>query len=152
LSSQKRLLESLVPLYFVYLAGGLLRGRTRLQKLTFLTQMKLKGYVDYEFRKDLYGPCSYKLYSIVDNLVTIGLMDSESHRTPSGNSVIYYRLNPSGRSMVTFALKNRGIPRPLQLKTKKIFLEYGSTSIIDLIKRVYKEYPEWTEKSIFLPP
>ena len=150
MSSPKKLLESLIPLYFVYLAGGLLKGRTRLQKLTFLTQMKLKGYVDYEFHKDLYGPCSYRLYSIVDHLVAMGLMDRETHRTPSGNSVIHYRLTPSGRSLVAFALKERKIPKHLQLKTKEIFSDYGSTSIIDLIKRVYTEYPEWTEKSIFL--
>jgi uncharacterized protein YwgA len=146
---QKRSLESLVPLYFVCLAGGCLRGRTRLQKLIFVMQMKLKGYVDYEFHKDLYGPCSYKLYSIVDNLVTLGFMDSETHRTQSGNSVIYYKLSPIGRSVITSALEKNEIPRVLQTNAERIFSQYGKSSIIDLVKRVYKEYPEWTEKSIF---
>jgi len=146
---EKKSLESLVPLYFVYLAGGLLRGRTRLQKLTFVTQMKLDGYFDYKFHKDLYGPCSYKLYTIVDNLVTLGFMDSETHQTKSGNSVICYKLTPMGRSVVKSAIRNKEIPKPLQTNTKKIFSEYGNSSMIDLIRRVYKEYPDWTEKSIF---
>lgn len=150
--STKKLLESLIPLYFVYLAGGLLKGRTRLQKLTFLIQMKLKGYVDYEFHKDLYGPCSYRLYSIVDHLEALGLLERETHRTPSGNSVIHYKLTKNGRSLVAFALNKRKIPKRLRLKTQEIFSEYGSESIIDLVKRVYGEYPEWTEKSVFFSP
>lgn len=149
MSSPKKLLESLIPLYFVYLAGGVLKGRTRLQKLTFLTQMKLKGHVDYDFHKDLYGPCSYRLYSIVDNLVAMGLLNRETHRTASGNSVIHYRITRNGRSFVTFALEKRKIPKRLRLKTKKIFSDYGNASMINLIKRIYTEYPEWAEKSIF---
>jgi uncharacterized protein YwgA len=145
----KKTLESLVPLYFVYLAGGLLRGRTRLQKLTFVFQMKSKESVDYEFRKDLYGPCSYKLYSIVDKLVALGFIDEETHRTQSGNSVIYYRLNQIGRSMINSAIREGEMPKQLKAIAKKVFNDYGDSSMLDLIKRVYAEYPDWTENSIF---
>jgi hypothetical protein len=146
---EQKSLEGLVPLYLVYLSKGLLRGRTRLQKLIFLVQMKLPGYVNYEYRKDLYGPCSYKLFSILDNLVNLGFLESETHRTNSGNSVVCYRLNPIGRSMIMSAIRNKEIPKSLQVKTKEIFADYGDTSMIDLIKRVYAEYPDWTENSIF---
>jgi uncharacterized protein YwgA len=142
-------LESLIPLYFVYLAGGLLKGRTRLQKLTFLTQMKSNEGVNYDFRKDLYGPCSYKLYTIIDGLVGLGFVDEETHRTQSGNSVIHYRLTSIGRSVITTAVGNGELPENIQTITKKIFSDYGDSSMIDLVRRVYAEYPEWTENSIF---
>lgn len=144
-----RSVESLFPLYLIYLSKGSLRGRTRLQKLAFIIQMKNPEFFDYEFQKDLYGPCSYKLFSIVDNLVSLGFLDSKTHQTASGNSVISYSLNPMGKSAVISAIRNKEIPKLLQLKSKKILKEYGNTSLIDLINRVYDEYPDWTENSIF---
>lgn len=68
------------------------------------------------------------------------------------NSVIHYMLTKNGRSLVAFALNKRKIPKRLRLKTNEIFSDYGSESIIDLVKRVYDEYPEWTEKSVFFSP
>lgn len=142
-------LETIVPLYLVYLSEGSLRGRTRLQKLVFLVQMKTSNFLEYDFKKDLYGPCSYKLFKIVDNLVSLGLLDMKTQKTKAGNSVISYSLNPLGRSMVQSAIRNKEIPKPLRMKTKKIFQLYGSNSLVELVKRVYDEYPDWTENSIF---
>jgi uncharacterized protein YwgA len=149
MNDMQRSLESIVPLYLVYLSDGTFRGRTRLQKLTFLIQKKTQNYVEYDFKKDIYGPCSYKLFNIIDNLVTLGLLQIKTQKTSAGNSVVTYLLSPLGRSVVQSSIRNNEIPSQLRIKAKKIFKEYGSDSLIELVKRVYDEYPAWTVNSIF---
>jgi len=143
-------LQTVIPLYFVYLSNCLLKGRTRLQKLTFLFQMKSGVEVDYQFEKGHYGPCSYKLYSIIDNLSTMGLLSEKKERTPSGNVVVYYELTPSGKSLLNFADERKILTATIRKSMERIYEEYGTLPIIDLVRRVYTEFPEWTEKSELL--
>ena len=145
-------LESVIPLYFIYLSNCLLKGRTRLQKLVFLFQMKSGINVDYQFEKGYYGPVSYKLYSIADNLVRMGLLSKEKHRTPSGNVVIYYELTSSGKSLANFASERKILSEKIHKIMEKIYQEYGTLPLIELINKVYEEFPEWAEKSVLLSP
>lgn len=145
-------LESLIPLYFIYLSNYILKGRTRLQKLVFLFQMRSDIKMDYQFEKGYYGPVSYKLYSIADNLVTMGLLSEEKRRTPSGNVVVYYELTPSGKSLLDFASKRKILSTEAHANMKRIYDEYGTLPIRELIQEVYEEFPEWAEKSVLLSP
>jgi len=144
--------ESLIPLYFIYLSKRPLRGRTKLQKLVFLLQMKTGIGVDYQFAKGYYGPYSFKLHLILDSLKSMGFVHEKSETTSSGNTVIQYQLSPSGKSFVTFACEKGRLPLKIRESIEKIHKEYGILSLIELINRVYEEFPEWAENSIFLSP
>jgi len=104
--------------------------------------MKTGTDVNYQFDKGYYGPYSFKLHLILDSLKSMGFVHEKSETTPSGNVVVQYQLTPSGKSFIAFACEN----------IEKIHKEYGILSLIELINRVYEEFPEWTEKSIFLSP
>lgn len=146
---QKEFLEALIPLYYVHIAGGLLKGRTRMQKLVFLFQMKSQTIVDYEYKKGDYGSFSYKLYTILENLVSVGLLIEKKETTPVGNEVIIYELTEAGKSLIDFACKSGLLTPTIRQNLEQIFKEYGTLPLIDLIAKVYKEYPKWAEKSIF---
>jgi len=145
-------LETLIPLYFIYLSRLPLRGRTKLQKLVFLFQMKTGVNVDYQFDKEYYGPYSFKLHLILDNLKSMGFVHEKSETTPSGNVVVQYELTRSGESLLAFACEKGELQLKIRESIERIHKEYGILSLIELINRVYEEFPEWTEKSIFLSP
>jgi uncharacterized protein YwgA len=145
-------LKAVIPLYIVYLSRGCLRGRTKLQKIVFLIQDKTARIWDYEFQKGYYGPYSYKLRSIVDELVTLGFLDEIVETTASGNDMICYQITDSGQTLLKHWLDQNVLPKEARQRIDRIYDKYGRLPLPLLIKKVYKEYPEWTEKSVLLGP
>ena len=111
--------------------------------------MKTKTPIDYKYKKGDYGPFSYKLYIILENLVSVGLLIEKKETTPVGNEVTIYKLTEAGKSLIDFACKTGLLTQNIRQNLEQIFKEYGTLPLIDLIAKVYKEYPKWTEKSIF---
>src|ERR1043166_7201441 len=75
---------------FVRDAGGVLVGRTRLQKVSYLTQ--LAGYAagfDFEYRH--YGPYSDELASAMEIATGLGLVREEEKRAEWGGRYSIYR-------------------------------------------------------------
>jgi hypothetical protein len=149
-SKKNPVLDAAIPLYTVSLSQGYLRGRTRLQKIVFLIQDKLGGIVDYEFQKSYYGPYSYKLRSIVDELIALGFLDEIVETTVSGNNMMCYQITASGQVSLSHWLDQNILPQQVRRRIDFIYDKYGSLPLPLLVKRVYKEYPEWTEKSSLL--
>lgn len=137
--------ELVVPLYLIYLSGGALRGRTRLQKMVFLSQQALKNKVDYNFRKAPFGPCSYDLYSVIENLVSMGFVSEHTDTTPSGNEVIIYELTDEGREFLDYSL-NKNFGGGASKAIEKVHEEYGGMPYVTLLNKVHKDYPEYVEK------
>lgn len=145
------LVESLIPLYFVQLSGGVLKGETRVQKLTFVTQNKLQ-HVDYNFEKAWYGPFSAKLSGIMRNLASLGLLEIKTGRTRAGYSVTEYSLTSDGKTWLKYALQRKILHERLTQKLHETYNEYGRLKLTDLLKKVYTEYPEWVAKSVLTKP
>ena len=103
MAEEKNLTLSIVPLYLIELAGGKLRGRTRLQKLVFLAQKHLKDQIDYKFTKGWYGPVSYTLMDLVQTMAAIGMVEEHIDKTAAGFNVTEYRLTRDGKELVDFA-------------------------------------------------
>lgn len=144
------LIPSIVPLYIIHLAGGVLKGRTRLQKLVFLAQKRTNDQIDYEFTKGWYGPVSYKLMEMVRNMASLGLVEERIGRTGVGFKVAEYRLTKQGKELVDYALSRRIIRNRLKSKVDDAFEEYGRLPFIKLLDRVHKEYPQWVEKGLMI--
>ena len=71
-------------------AGGVLVGRTRLQKVTYLTQ--LAGFpVEFEFEYRHYGPFSEDLASAMEIASGLGLVQEEERRADWGGRYSIYR-------------------------------------------------------------
>jgi len=152
LSKKNPTLEAVIPLYAVSLSRGYLKGRTRLQKILFLIQDKLATVLDYEFKKGYYGPYSYKLRSIVDELVALGFLDEIVETTASGNDMVCYQITDSGQALLTHWLGQNILPQTARRRIDDIYDKYGTLPLPLLVRRIYKEYPEWTEKSALLSP
>ena len=152
MSKKNPTLEAVIPLYMVSLSRGYLRGRTKLQKIVFLIQDKLATILDYKFQKGYYGPYSYKLRSIVDELVALGFLDENVETTASGNDMVCYQITDSGQALLRHWLSQNILPQRAQRRINDVYDKYGRLPLPLLIRRVYKEYPEWTEKSALLSP
>ena len=141
----RNLVLNLIPLYLLHLASGVLKGRTRLQKLVFLAQKKMNDEIDFEFVKGWYGPVSYKLMELVQNLEETGLVEERIGETQVGFEVAEYRLTKAGREFVALALDKRMIPSKARAKIEEAFKAYGKLPFIEMLNRVHAEYPEWVE-------
>ena len=141
----RNLIHSLIPLYLMHLAGGKLKGRTRLQKLVFLTQRKLDNEADFGFVKGWYGPVSYKLLEVVQNLTETGLIEERTGETKSGFEVSEYQLTKAGRNFIDLALNKHMMPQKTRSKVEEAFEEYGRLPFIKMLDKVHRDYPEWVE-------
>ena len=139
----ENLASSVIPLYLVHLAGGTLKGRTRLQKLVFLSQKKMNDAIDFEFVKGWYGPVSYRLMELIHDLTEIGLIKEHVGETRAGLAVADYRLTKAGQDFVKLALAKRMITIRTRAKVEEAFHEYGRLPFVEMLARVHAEYPQW---------
>jgi len=139
-------LELLVPLYLMKLSKGVLRGRTRLQKLVFLSQQELKSKVDYDFRKAPFGPLSYELYSVMEQLYGMNFVNEDTDVTDSGNEVIIYELTKEGEEFLDFGLSKNLIAPSLRNAINRVFEQYGDMPYVELLDKVHTDYPDYVER------
>jgi len=133
----------LIPLYLISLAGKSLRGKTRLQKLVFLTQKESKDAFDFEFESAPLGPLSHKLNHLLERMIKMGLLKEEIGFTISGNEVISYRMTKSGKKLLDFGLKSGYMHQKIQDAVEFVYSEYGDTPFVELLDYVHDEYPEY---------
>ena len=139
-------LELLVPLYLIKLSDGVLRGRTRLQKLVFLSQQAMKGKVNYNFRKAPFGPLSYELYSVMEQLSEMDFVIEDTDITDSGNEVVIYELTEEGEEFLDFALTKSILSSTMKNAIAHVFEQYGEMSYVDLLDRVHTDFPQYVER------
>jgi uncharacterized protein YwgA len=141
------LLELLIPLYLISLAGKQFKGRTRLQKLVFLVQKKVGGAIDYEFAPAGWGPLSFRLYNITKRLRSLGMIDENVKRTPSGNVVVCFSITSEGKAFLDLAMRRQVVPKHIKREIEDVNQEYGGLPIIRLLREVHEKYPEFVDES-----
>jgi len=119
--------------------------RIRLMKSLFLTWYRTgKSIPDYfQFEPYLYGPCSFEVYRILDDLEREGLIIRLPNPVP--NWSIYY-LTEKGKQVAQEAISQ--IEPTLRDRLKESAGEVTRLSFYQLLKRVYEEAPEFAINSV----
>lgn len=151
-----------------------IKGITRLEKLVFLL-LKEGGFEDklaedLEYEAYDYGPYSGEVYDLVEALENIGLLNIEEEETsdfkenideifleysenqnPSlDKQVDIYRLDEEkGQKVWEKNVKDKFTSEELD-RIKEIKEKYNRIELRELLKYVYKNYPESTKKSKIL--
>lgn len=147
---------------------GFLRGITRLEKLVFLVEREtpvaqwLTEVAD--FRSHKFGPFSEKIYRAVGILARAGMIIDSSERTDDTEerwediNVLGLGQDVDPYTERTFQLTERGFkyyaalidelravnPEPVLKAFKE---RYARLPLTQLVRYVYKAYPEFTDKS-----
>ena len=138
-------LEILIPLYLIAMSGRQFRGRTRLQKLVFLAQKKLKDAIDFEFAAAEWGPLSYKLYQATEKLRSLRMLKETTESTPSGKTVICFQVTDEGKKFFDFALAGHLLPTNVKRAIEAVQTEYGSLPVVNLVGLVHEKYPDYVD-------
>jgi uncharacterized protein YwgA len=135
----------LVPLYMLYSMHGELKGRTRFQKLVFLTKEKLREEnhdIDIQFNRLFYGPFSRDLRDSVKTHIREGTV-LEWVEESSYGLVYIYEITDNGRNLVVDSLRRGLIPQEVKKKIEEVASEFGDKPLDELIAIVYRNYPQY---------
>ncbi len=107
--------------------------KTKLVKLLFLFA-KEEGDKTYSYLPYKYGPFSFQLYRNLSSLARNSWIDED-----------LLQLNSSRREEALDEI--RSLPKSLRDRLMDIYIAYGRLSEKELLKVVYKKYPEFTFRS-----
>lgn len=127
-----------------------IQGRTRLEKLAFLVQkrviegLKVGVTVDtYRFRSLRYGPYTEE---VLDDILTLQLLNL-ARIEGDDEATQVFRITQEGQTAVDRLLTEGRVSRVLVEEVDRIKRFFGRLRLEQLIERVYKDYPEYTDKS-----
>ncbi len=119
--------------------------RIHLMKALFLVWKRSgKNIPEYfDFVPYLYGPCSFEVYSVLDNLLSQGLIIQPSH---SPQRSIGYYLTKQGRIEAESVANTADLSKieMLELVVEKV----SQLGFHELLKEVYSEAPEFAVNSL----
>lgn len=140
----------LVPLAFLYAGPGSIDGATRFQKLVFLAQKEASLEDDlFLYESDRYGPFSVELAKTLNSLENRGLVKKVVEKNRSGDELHRYIITDRGRLVMNKILTEDKYPdiSSIMEPVKQIKKEYDRLSLDELLRYVYRNYPEYTDKS-----
>jgi len=117
----------------------------RIMKGLFLFKMEFreKLYGFYDYKPYLYGPCSFEIYDDLLRLRLAGLVDEYSQPLSRWS---YYRLTEKGEANAKQLVKE--VPSDLLHRLKAIKMKVIELSFFDLLKAIYRQYPEYAKNSV----
>jgi len=119
--------------------------RIRIMKSLFLIWLRCNKNIPnyFHFKPYLYGPCSIEVYSELQDLLGNGLITQPPH---SMQQWANYYLTDQGRLKSELAIKNVDA-KSLEL-IGDVVEEVFRLSFIDLLRKVYRESPEFAINSV----
>lgn len=145
-------IKQVVPLALLYAAeDNRISGRTRFQKLVFLTKEELASFdIDlYEFIAYDYGPFSKELLDDLEMFEQKGHVEINENRTFSGNTRYDHKLTESGAQRFEELKQAEPKVQNLYQTAEKKVEEYNSMSLRQLLEYIYDEYDEYKENSVY---
>lgn len=124
---------------------GLIRGKTKLQKLLFLVQNELKkrGYkAKYAFRPYLYGPYSRELYTDIEWLKMNGLLKVRTTFDEDIGLMTDFVITEKGKSKL-INLVDSQVYRNVDEIVNSVITKYGEMSVAQLVEFVHKEFLDY---------
>ena len=144
-----------------------MEGVTRLEKLIFLLEQESTvGELlteDPEFESHNFGPFSAKVYQAVDVLVAAALLQDSAELSPSTeesweNEEVVGTAQADPYATRNFTLTERGrryyaalirdLPETTESTLADFKTRFGVLPLRQLIRYVYKRYPNYTDKSL----
>jgi uncharacterized protein YwgA len=98
----------------------------------------------FEFVPYLYGPCSFDAYSVLKNLQRSGFIAQPPH--PMSQWVNYYLTEKGKKETKEFSEK--APPETLRI-IKEVANEISKLNFYELLRKVYKEAPDFASNSMF---
>lgn len=137
------------PLLVIDEAGPAGLSPVQLQKVLFLIGTNLPNEVGdsyYEFVPYNYGPFDQRVYSDAQSLINSELAQSIQ---VSGRNWALYTVTPQGHDIAQYVRKSEVSPRMSQYITK-VVKWVQSLSFAQLLSAIYKAYPQYKAKSVFV--
>ena len=141
-SASRARLEVIVAVLFDE-APHRLKGRTYVQKITFLLQ-KEADTDGFDFEAHDYGPWSRELNTTLDYLVEYDYVTESEEEQDDGLIRYYYDDGPCIEEVF-----GHGDHGDLRDAARTVFEEYPTKDLGELIERVYAEYPEMARNSVY---
>jgi uncharacterized protein YwgA len=132
-------------------ANAPIRGRTRLQKLTFLVQQELKKRQTkgiYSFRPFKLGPYSTEIYRDVAWLQLENVILEHIESLSDGTNYSSFNLSAKGLDEVMKLLRNDQWVLVYNI-VSEIKKHFGNMDLEKLVDRVHREYPDYKSGSWF---
>ena len=140
--------EFLVPLEII--SHGEIRGKVRLQKLVFLSQISLGKKYDYDFEPAPLGPLSDRVNYLLGRMKELGVIEENIKSTSSGNDVYCYTITDAGEKILTSAKKQGTLNTKEVNVINSVYAKYGEMSYVKLLDFVHNKYPEYHLKQVTL--
>lgn len=115
-----------------------LRGRSYIQKLTYLLQQET-GDDWYTFDAGDYGPFSRRLYDAVEDLVDRGYVEEREFEDEDGRYHYHY---VSGKGVDTD-------DEELREAARAVFEAYPTDDLTDLLDALYSDHPRMARNSVY---
>ena len=139
----------LLPLLMCFAKGKEpVNGRTRMQKMIFVTEMKLR-LGQLQFQPADYGPFSWRLSSDIDFLVETGMIRENEMSLPDGSVKYEYQITKEGSDYVRKAASEDGAVAKILTTMEGVKREYNHQPLSSLLRQIYDDYPEYATKSRF---
>lgn len=148
------IVKRLLPLSLLYEADNhQIQGRTRMQKLVFLTQQRLddEGLQPYRYIAYDYGPFSKDLLDALEEYDEKGLVERRTERTWDGSNKYIYQLTPDGKRNFERNLRESDDAEEIERirgTSSNVIDEFNKMSISKLLDYVYDHYPSYAENSV----
>jgi uncharacterized protein YwgA len=136
-----------IVLSIIYLQGEIW-GRTYLQKFLYLLNREKYKQQLFKFKHYKYGPFSSELSNLMTELDWMGIIEERAEKTGGLETAYRYILTEKGKKIA-----GRTFEEQLTALERKDLIEYTNRfkrhSATELLKYVYQQYPEVTERSEF---
>lgn len=142
--------KTLLPLALLYAADDQqVEGRTRIQKLVFLTQERLgTGESDpFTFIPYDYGPFSTDLLNQLERLEARSFIRIDEERTYGGSKRFTYRLTDAGADYVDRQSFDETDSRVVRTASE-VVEEFNDVMLFELLDYVYDRHPKYKERSV----
>ena len=135
--------EKMILLAILIEAPTALKGRTYVQKLTFLLQEEanVSGFI---FEPYDYGPFSRGLYDTLEDLIKNDYVIERETKDEDG--LIHYSYEAGSKAEEELKHDNYS---DLRDAAQMVFNEYPTGDLQELINRIYSEHPQMARNSIY---
>lgn len=117
---------------------GTVMGKTRMQKLVYLTQKAANGSV-FPYQNYMHGPFSVELSKAVDELRGVGLVDEKVTTTSKGYQLHTYELTSEGKQLLKTILSSWKDGERWDAAVRDVVKRFRKVKMEVILKEAYRQ-------------